>query len=70
MRVVELDVVPDWLIRRGIRLLLRIRLLSVSAGVRAVVSARWCARWCERAGVSARRWQSWRRPPRPFVAMI
>jgi hypothetical protein len=32
MRVTELDVVPDFIIRHGIRLLLRIRLLSVSAG--------------------------------------
>jgi hypothetical protein len=31
MRVTELDVVPDFIIRRGIRLLLKIRLLSVSA---------------------------------------
>jgi hypothetical protein len=31
MRFTELDVVPDFIIRRGIRLLLKIRLLSVSA---------------------------------------
>lgn len=32
MRVTELDVVPDIIIRSGIRLLLKIRLQSVSAG--------------------------------------
>lgn len=30
MRIVELDVVPDFVTRRGIRLLLKIRLISVS----------------------------------------
>jgi hypothetical protein len=36
MRVTELDVVPDFIIRRGIRLLLKIRLLSVSADDRVL----------------------------------
>jgi hypothetical protein len=44
MRVVELDVVPDFLLRRAIRLLLRVRLLAVSRLTwRPAVAGRVCA---------------------------
>jgi hypothetical protein len=49
MSLVELDVVPDCIIRRGIRYLLGVRLSKVRVVLACAAGAPFNSKWCRRA---------------------